>query len=190
MNSTLWIMVTCPCVINLSLWWDFTVFPTTVTDSSLALRMTPFVLRHYDAFRSPLLVTCFPQIVILNGGKNALWEKRETERWNGVKNLCLWWRLTAFPHYGNRSFTFVQDDVFRSPSLWRFPFPITSDVLSSNRHSERRQACRMRKTGNGMVTQSEESMTLMASYCFPSLQQQIFCCCFVWHLTEIICFGF
>ena len=40
--------------------------------------MTPFVLRHYDAFRSPLLVTCFPQIVILNGGKNALWEKRET----------------------------------------------------------------------------------------------------------------
>ena len=84
-----------------------------------------------------------------------------------MKNLCLWWRLTAFPHYGNRSFTFVQDDVFRSPSLWRFPFPITSDVLSSNRHSERRQACRMRKTGNGIVTQSEESMTLMASYCFP-----------------------
>ena len=71
------------------------------------------------------------------------------------------------PHHGNRSFTSVQDDVFRSPSLWRFPFPITSDVLSSNRHSERRQACRMRKTGNGMVTQSEESMTLMTSYRFP-----------------------
>ena len=96
MNSTSWIMVTCPCVINLSLWWDFTVFPTTVTDSSLALRMTPFVLRHYDAFRSPLLVTCFPQIVILNGGKNALWERRETERWIGVKNLLPWWRLTGF----------------------------------------------------------------------------------------------
>ena len=96
MNSTSWIMVTCPCVINLSLWWDFTVFPTTVTDSSLALRMTPFVLRHYDAFRSPLLVTCFPQIVILNGGKNALWERRETGQWHGVKNLFLWWRLTAF----------------------------------------------------------------------------------------------
>ena len=55
-----------------------TAFLTTVIDSSLALRMTPFVLRHYDAFRSPLLVTCFPQIVILNGGKNALWERRET----------------------------------------------------------------------------------------------------------------
>ena len=25
---------------------------------------------------------------------------------------------------------------------------------------------------------------------FPSLQQQILCCCFVWHLMEIICFGF
>ena len=96
MNSASWIMVACPCVINLSLWWDFTVFPTTVTDSSLALRMTPFVLRHYDAFRSPLLVTCFPQIVILNGGKNALWERRETERWIGVKNLLPWWRLIGF----------------------------------------------------------------------------------------------
>ena len=56
----------------------------------------------------------FPPIVILNGGKNALWEKRETERWNGVKNLLCWWRLTAFPHYGNRSFTFASDDALLS----------------------------------------------------------------------------
>ena len=34
--------------------------------------MTPFVLHHYDASRSPLLVTCSLKIVILNGGKNAL----------------------------------------------------------------------------------------------------------------------
>ena len=40
MNSALWIMVACPCVINLSLWWDFTFFPTTVTDPSHSLRMT------------------------------------------------------------------------------------------------------------------------------------------------------
>lgn len=72
------------------------VFLTTGTDPSLALRMTPFVLRHYDAFRSPLLVTCFLQIVILNGGKHALWERRETERWIGVKNLLPGWRLTGF----------------------------------------------------------------------------------------------
>ena len=40
MNSTSWIMVACPCVINLWLWWDFMVFPTTVTDPSHSLRMT------------------------------------------------------------------------------------------------------------------------------------------------------
>jgi len=29
----------------------------------------------------------------------------------GVKDLWLGWHLTAFPHYGYRSFTFVQDDA-------------------------------------------------------------------------------
>jgi len=37
------------------------------TDVSLII--TPYRLRHYDAFRSPLLVTCFPKIVILNGAR-------------------------------------------------------------------------------------------------------------------------
>ena len=45
-----------------------------------SLIMTPYRLRHYDAFRSPLLVTCFPKIVIQNGGKNALWERQKTEQ--------------------------------------------------------------------------------------------------------------
>ncbi|MFR5183965.1 MAG: hypothetical protein ACLTDY_03600 [Dialister invisus] len=51
---------------------------TTVTDPSLRLWMTPFVLRHHDVFRFLSLVTCFPKIVIQNGGKNAVWERRET----------------------------------------------------------------------------------------------------------------
>ena len=51
---------------------------TTVTDPSLPLWMTPFVLCHHDVFRSLSLVTCFPKIVIQNGGKNAVWERRET----------------------------------------------------------------------------------------------------------------
>ena len=67
----------------------------------------------------------------------------------------------------------LQDDAFRSPSLWRFPFPITSDALSFNRHSERRQKCCSRKTGNGIVTQSEESITLNDILRFFSPQQQI-----------------
>lgn len=49
------------------------------TDPSPSFRMTLFVLRYYDAFCSPLLVTCFSKIVILNGSKNALREKWETE---------------------------------------------------------------------------------------------------------------
>ena len=51
---------------------------TTVTDPSLPLWMTPFVLRHHDVFHSPSLVTCFPKIVIQNGGKNAVWKRQET----------------------------------------------------------------------------------------------------------------
>ena len=114
MNSTLWIMVTCPCVINLWLWWDFTVFPTTVTDSSLALWMTPY------QFSPPRV-----QILYIRFG----WRL----------TFPLLWRLTL-------------------PSLWR---------LFSNRHSERGQACLVGKTGNGMVTRSEESITLMTSYRLP-----------------------
>ena len=136
MNSTLWIMVACPCVINLSLWWDFTVFPTTVIDSSLALRMTPFVLRHYDAFRSPLLVTCFPQIVILNGGKNALWERRETGQWHGVKNLLPWMTSYRLPHHGRRSFAFVQDDVLWSSSSRQRAFVISGWHLTVRRQKK------------------------------------------------------
>ena len=58
--------------------------------------MTPYVLRHHDVFRSSSLVTCFPKIVIQNGDKDALWERRKTEQWHGVKNLWLSWQLTAF----------------------------------------------------------------------------------------------
>ena len=66
--------------------------------------MTPFVLRYHDVFRSSSLVTCFPKIVIQNGGKNSVWERWETGQWHRVKNLWRWWRLTSFPHHGNRSF--------------------------------------------------------------------------------------
>ena len=73
--------------------------------------MTPFVLRHHDVFRFPSLVTCFSKIVIQNGGKNAVWERRETGQWHRVKNLWFWWQAYGFPHRGSRSFIFVQDDA-------------------------------------------------------------------------------
>ena len=43
---------------------------TTGIDPSHSFRMT---------LNIPLIMTPFPPIVILNGGKNALWEKREME---------------------------------------------------------------------------------------------------------------
>jgi len=42
-----------------------------VTDSLLSLWAMSFGLRHHDVFCSPLIMTRFPKIVILNGGKNA-----------------------------------------------------------------------------------------------------------------------
>ena len=41
------------------------------------------------------------------------------------------------------------------------------DALSSNRHSERKEEFFVEKTGNGMVTRSEESITRTTSYRFP-----------------------
>ena len=55
------------------------VFLPMDTNPSHSFRMTPFT-----------------PVVILNEDKNALWEKRETEQWHGVKNLLRWWRLTVF----------------------------------------------------------------------------------------------
>ena len=100
----------------LSLWMTPYWFPTMGADPSYPLSMTINV---------SLIMTPFPPIVILNGGKNALWEGRETGWWHGVKNLLpwmasyrfsspwwqilhvrLWWRLTF-------------------PSLWR-AFPKSS----------------------------------------------------------------
>ena len=83
------------------------------------------------------------------------------------------WHLTVFLTTVTDPSLSLQDDAFRSPSLWRFPFPITSDALSFNRHSERRQKCCSRKTGNGIVTRSEESITLNDILPFSSPRQQI-----------------
>ena len=95
--------------------------------------MTSYCPSHHDSRSfNHALDDDFPSAVILNGGKNALWENRETERWNGVKNLLLEWHLTAFlttiidpslplritsyrpSHHGNRSFNHALDDALSS----------------------------------------------------------------------------
>ena len=81
--------------------------------------MTPFVLHHYDASRSPSLVTPFPSIVILNGRKNALWERQKTGQWHRVKNLLPWMTSYRFPHHDNRSFAIASDDALPWVLLYR-----------------------------------------------------------------------
>ena len=65
---------------------------------------------------------------------------------------------------------------FITAASLRHRFGVT---LIVSRHSERWQECCSKKTGNGTVTQSEESMILMTSYHFspptvtdPSLSLQ------------------
>ena len=114
------------------------------TDPSHSFRMTT------DAF---LIMTPFPPIVILNGGKNVVWERRKTGQWHRVKNLSLGWHLTVFLTTvidPSRSFRMTTDAFlimtpYRPRSFWmdaRMPYE---------------------KAGNGTVTQSEESITLMTS---------------------------
>ena len=55
--------------------------------------------------------------VILNGRKNALWERQKTGQWHRVKNLLPWMTSYGFPHHDNRSFAIARDDALPSPSL-------------------------------------------------------------------------
>ena len=97
---------------NLWLWWHLTTFLTTVTDPSLSLQDD--VLWSSSSQQQVFDIASgwrLSSVVILNGGKNAVQEKRETGQWHRVKNLLLWMASYGFPHHGNRSFTFVQDDA-------------------------------------------------------------------------------
>ena len=98
------------------------IYLITVADPSLAFRMTPYLRRHSDAFRFPSLATFSPNCHS-ERGKNAVREKTEngtvtrSEESMTLMTLCGFFSvhhkitLTVFPITGNRSFTFVQDDV-------------------------------------------------------------------------------
>ena len=75
----------------------------------------------------PLIMTPFPPIVILNGHKNAVREKRETATWHRVKNLWLWMTSYHFPHHGSKFFAAAHtrtlnvsrhSDSFLQSSFW------------------------------------------------------------------------
>ena len=82
---------------NLWFWWHLTTFLTTVTDPSLSLQDD--VLWSSSSQQQVFDIASgwrLSSVVILNGGKNAVQEKRETGQWHRVKNLWFWWHLTAF----------------------------------------------------------------------------------------------
>ena len=98
-----------------------------------------------------------PFPVIQSFGKNVLWEKRESAIWHKAKNLLHWWHFTAFlltvidP---SRSFRMMLNVPLiiapcRPLSFWTG------------------QECHMRRQESGIVTQSEESITLMTFYRLP-----------------------
>ena len=63
-----------------SLRMTINVFLIMTADPLLAIRMTSYLPSHHDSRSfNHALDDDFPSAVILNGGKNALWEKRETE---------------------------------------------------------------------------------------------------------------
>ena len=97
MNSTLWVTVTCPCVINLWLWWDFTVFPTTVTDPSLALWMTPYRI---SSFRAEVRMLYENEEKSQHNTERRIYYSDDTLRFSSprqqILHIRLGWRLT-FP---------------------------------------------------------------------------------------------
>lgn len=98
MNSALWVTVTCPCVINLWLWWDFTVFPTTVTDSSHPLRMT-FNVSLIMTLNASLIMTPFLQLSFWTGASMPCGK-------DGKRNDESEWRI------------YYPDDVLPASSPW------------------------------------------------------------------------
>jgi len=125
---------------NLLHWWHFTAFLLTVIDPSHSLRMTSYRLPHHgnrsftfvqdDDWRFPHY-DALPSPVILNGDKNAIWERQGSGTVTQSEESITLMTSCRLPHHGNRSFTFVQDDVLP----W---VPLLSDKrLLEIRHMEK-----------------------------------------------------
>ena len=67
-----------------------------------------FAGAHYDVL---------PYVVILNGDKKVLWEKRESGTVKRSEESMTLMTFYGFPHHGSRSFACVPDDALPMPSL-------------------------------------------------------------------------
>ena len=164
----------------------------------------------------PIMTPSLP-IVILNGRKNALWKSSKAAIWHGVKNLWLGWRLTVFlitaidsslslwmtpyhfPHHGSKFFAAAHtrtlnvsrhSDSFLQSSFWT----VARMLFKKNGKRDSDTEWRIYDSDDILPLSSPQVQSLHIRFgwrlTFSSLQQQILCWCFVWHLMEIICFSF
>ena len=113
--------------------------------------MTPYRLPHYVyIFFAGTHYDVLPYVVILNGDKNVLWEKRESGAVPLSEESMTLMTFYSFPHYGCRFFAGAHYDVL--------PYVV---ILNGDKN------VLWEKRESGTVTQSEESMTLITFYGFP-----------------------
>ena len=135
-------------------------FLTTAVDPSLAFRMTLYRPPHYGyRFFAGAHYDVLPYVVILNGGKKVLWEKRESGTVTQSEESMTLMTFYGFPHHGNRSFACrFRMTLYRCPHYgYRF-FAGTPDGVW---RVYRNRKSLVGKTGNGAVSLSEESITRM-----------------------------
>ena len=95
-------------------------------------------------------MTFYRTVVILNGDKNVLWEKRESGAVPLSEESMTLMTFYSFPNHGCRFFAGAHYDVL--------PYVV---ILNGDKN------VLWEKRESGTVTQSEESMTLMTFYGFP-----------------------
>ena len=102
--------------------------------------------------------------------------------------LACSWQLTADGFYLHTVFSITAADPSRS---FRMTINV-SLIMKPYRISSFRAEVRMlyETTGRRLCDTERRIYYPRWRLTFPSLQQQIPCWCFVWHLMEIICFGF
>ena len=106
-----------------------------------------------------------------------------------------------FPHHRYRSFTFTSDDVlwsstslrgdaYRQSSFWT----VARILCKKNGKQDSDTEWKIYDSDDILPLSSPQVQSLHVRFgwrlTFSSLQQQILCWYFVWHLMEIICFGF
>ena len=179
---------------NLWLWWHLTTFPPTVTDPSLSLQddvLWSSTSLRGDAYRQSSFWTVARMLFKKTGNRTVT---------QSEESMIL---MTSyhFPHHGNRSFAIASGwrlMVFDIASGWRLSSVVIlnggKNAVQKNGKQDSDTEWRIYDSDDILPLSSPQVQSLHIRFgwrlTFSSLQQQILCWYFVWHLMEIICFGF